>query len=55
MADDPQRPKDKFVRYGLPVVLVVVFVVVAIFVLNAFDATDLMATEKRAGPTMLNR
>jgi hypothetical protein len=29
--------------------------VVALFVLNAFEVTHLMETEKRAGPTLLNR
>jgi hypothetical protein len=46
---------NRFLRYVLPLLLVIVFAVVALFVLNAFEATDLMRTEKRAGPTMLNR
>ena len=46
---------DRFVRVGLPLVLVVVFAVIALFVLNAFEATDLMEAERRAGPTLLNR
>lgn len=46
---------DRFLRIGLPLVLVVVFFIVALFVLNAFEATDLMETQKRAGPTLLNR
>jgi hypothetical protein len=45
----------RFLRYVLPVILVVVFAVVALFVLNAFEVTHLMETEKRAGPTLLNR
>ena len=46
---------DRFLRVGLPLVLAVVLVVIALFVLNAFEATDLMETERRAGPTLLNR
>ena len=46
---------DRFLRIGLPLVLVVVFAVVALFVLNAFEATEMMETERRAGPTLLNR
>ena len=46
---------DRFLRVGLPVVLIVVFVVIALFVLNAFEATELMQAERRAGPTLLNR
>jgi hypothetical protein len=45
----------RFLRYILPLILVVVFVVVALFVKNAFEVTYLMETEKRAGPTLLNR
>ena len=46
---------SRFVRYVLPTILVVVFAVVTLFVVNAFDATHLMQTEKRAGPTLLSR
>ena len=46
---------DRFLRIGLPLILVVVFAVVALFVLNAFEATALMETERRAGPTLLSR
>ena len=46
---------DRFLRFGLPLILVVVFAIVGLFVLNAFEATELMETEKRAGPTLLNR
>ena len=46
---------DRFVRVGLPLVLVVVFAVIALFVLNAFEVTGLMEAERRAGPTLLNR
>lgn len=46
---------NRFLRYVLPVLLVVVLAVVALFVLNALEATGLMRAEKRAGPTMLNR
>jgi hypothetical protein len=45
----------RFLRYVLPLILVAVFAVVALFVLNAFEVTHLMETEKRAGPTLLNR
>jgi hypothetical protein len=44
----------RFLRYILPLILVLVFAVVALFVLNAFEVTHLMETEKRAGPTLLN-
>jgi hypothetical protein len=47
--------KQKFLRIVLPIILVAVFSVTVVFVLNAFEATHLMATEKRAGPTLLNR
>lgn len=46
---------NRFLRFVLPVILVAVFAVIALFVLNAFESTELMRTEKRAGPTMLNR
>ena len=46
---------DRFLRFGLPLLLLVIFVVIALFVLNAFEATELMETERRAGPTLLNR
>lgn len=46
---------DRFLRIGLPLVLLVIFVVIALFVLNAFEATELMETERRTGPTLLNR
>jgi hypothetical protein len=46
---------DRFLRFGLPLILVAIFVIVALFVLNAFEATELMETEKRAGPTLLNQ
>ena len=45
----------RFLRYVLPLILVAVFAVVALFVLNAFEVTHLMETEKRAGPSLLNR
>ena len=45
----------RFLRFGLPLMLLVIFVVIALFVLNAFEATELMETERRAGPTLLNR
>ena len=31
------------------------FAIIAAFVMNAFEATELMETENRAGPTLLNR
>ena len=46
---------NRFLRIGLPLILVAILLVVALFVMNAFEATALMETEKRAGPTILNR
>ena len=46
---------NRFLRYILPLILVAVFAVVALFVVNAFEVMHLMETEKRAGPTLLNR
>lgn len=46
---------DRFLRFGLPLILVAIFVIITVFVLNAFEATDLMETERRAGPTLLNQ
>lgn len=46
---------NRFLRVMLPVLVVVVLAIVAVFVLNAFEVTHLMETEKRAGPTILNR
>ena len=45
---------NRFLRIGLPLILVVVLVIVAVFVYNSFQVTKLMETEKRAGPTLLN-
>jgi hypothetical protein len=45
----------RFLRYILPLLLVAVLAVVALFVMNAFEVTHLMETEKRAGPSLLNR
>lgn len=47
--------KSKFLRIVLPIILIAVLGVIVVFVLNAFEATHLMETEKRAGPTLLNR
>ena len=44
-----------FLRWVLPVLVVAVLAVVAVFVLNSFEVMHLMETEKRAGPTILNR
>lgn len=46
---------NRFLRIGLPLILLAILVIVALFVLNAFEVTALMETEKRAGPTILNR
>jgi len=46
---------NKFLRVILPLILVVVFAVIARFVLNSLEVMHLMETEKRAGPAMLNR
>lgn len=45
---------DWFHRYGLPLILIVIAVITVFLVLNAFEAMDLMQTEGRAAPTMLN-
>lgn len=45
----------RFVRIVLPLLLVGVFAVVALYVLNAFEVTHLMQTERRAGPSLLSR
>lgn len=45
---------DRFLRIGLPVVLAIVLTIVALFVYNALQATNLMEVERRAGPTLLN-
>jgi len=45
---------DWFLRIGLPIILVIVAVITALLVMNAFEATDLMRKEGRAAPTMLN-
>jgi hypothetical protein len=45
---------NRFLRFGLPLIMLVIFVVVAVFVINAFEATALMETQQRAGPTLLN-
>jgi hypothetical protein len=45
----------RFLRVVLPVILALVFAVVAVFVFNAFEVTHLMQTEKRAAPTLLTR
>jgi hypothetical protein len=47
--------RSLFLRVGLPLILVAVFGVVTAFVMNAFEVTELMRTEKRAGSTLLNR
>ena len=46
---------NRFLRYVLPVLVVVVFAAVAVFVYNAFEVMHLMETEKRAAPTLLSR
>jgi hypothetical protein len=46
---------NRFLRFGLPLILLLVFIVIGVFVRNAFEATELMQTEKRTGPTLLNR
>jgi len=49
----PQTP-DWFLRIGLPIILIVVAVITALLVLNAFEATELMKKEGMAAPTLLN-
>lgn len=46
---------NRFLRYVLPALVAAVLAVVAVFVVNAFEVSHLMQTEKRAGPTLLNR
>ncbi len=46
---------NRFLRFGLPLILLVLFAIIGVFVINAFEATELMETEKRAAPTLLNR
>ena len=46
---------DRFLRFGLPLILIAIFIVIGMFVLNAFQVTDLMETERRAGPSLLNQ
>ena len=46
---------NRFLRYVLPVLVIVVLAIVAVFVFNAFEVTHLMETQKRAGPTLLSR
>ncbi len=46
---------NRFLRFGLPLILLVVFGIIAAFVINSFEATELMETQRRAGPTLLNR
>lgn len=60
--DDPPRSPaadrdtvNRFLRFGLPLILLVIFAIIAVFVINAFEATDLMEMQRRAGPTLLNR
>lgn len=44
-----------FLRWVLPLLVVLVLAVVALFVFNSFEVMHLMETQKRAGPTLLNR
>lgn len=46
---------DRFLRIGLPLILLVIFVVIGIYVMNAIEVTELMETENRGAPTLLNR
>ncbi len=46
---------DRFLRFGLPLILLAVLAIVSVFVFNAFEVTDLMKTERRAGPSILNQ
>ncbi len=47
--------RGRFLSMFLPIILSLVFAVVSLFVVNALQATELMKTEKRAGPTLLSR
>lgn len=42
-------------RRWLPLALVLVAAVIAIFVVNAFEVMHLMESEQRGGPTLLGR
>ncbi len=44
-----------FLRIILPIVLLAVFAIVAIFVLNSVESIEMMRETKRAGPTILNQ
>lgn len=45
---------DRFLRIWLPLILLAMFVVIAIYVFNAIEVTELMETEKRAAPSLLS-
>ncbi len=45
----------RFLRIFLPLILLAVFVVIALFVINSLESMELMETTKRAGPTLLNQ
>lgn len=47
--------RGRFLSMALPVILSIVFAVISLYVLNAFEVTELMKTQKRAGPTLLTR
>lgn len=44
-----------FLRIMLPIILLAVFAVVAIYILNSVESIEMMKTTKSAGPTILNR
>lgn len=44
-----------FLRIILPIVLLAVFAIVAIFVLNSVESIEMMRETKQAGPTILNQ
>ena len=46
---------DFFLRIILPIILLAVFAVVAIYVLNSVESIHMMEETKQAGPTILNR
>jgi len=46
---------NRFIRIGLPIILVIVAIVVILFVINSFQAMEHMKTTGKAGSTLLNK
>ena len=45
---------QKFLRVALPLILLAVFLVIALFVLNTVETIEFMENTQRTGPTILN-